>query len=125
MMVEKLLVYIAQMPETATTVTEYVEGYDKAEFLKDKRTQQAVVMNILIIGELTTKIAQNHINFAETNAGVPWSSMRNMRNRIAHGYYDIDFEVVWNTVSLSLPPLIKALNAIKRREYEAPRFPLL
>jgi uncharacterized protein with HEPN domain len=112
MMDEKLPVYIVQMLDAATTATEYVEGYDKADFLNDKRTQQAVVMNILIIGEIATKIVQNHNNFAETNAAVPWNSMRNMRNRIAHGYYDIDFEVVWDTVSLALPPLIKALSKI-------------
>jgi uncharacterized protein with HEPN domain len=109
---EKLLVYVAQMLDAATTATDYVEGYDKADFLNDKRTQQAVVMNILIIGEIATKIVQNHNSFAETNAAVPWNSMRNMRNRIAHGYYDIDFEVVWDTVSLSMPPLIKALSEI-------------
>ncbi len=112
MMDEKLPVYIAQMLDAATTATDYVEGYDKADFLNDKRTQQAVVMNILIIGEIATKIVQNHNSFAEANSAVPWNSMRNMRNRIAHGYYEIDFEVVWDTVSLSLPPLIKALRDI-------------
>lgn len=111
---EKLPVYIAQMLEAATTATAYVEGYDKSDFLNDKRTQQAVVLNILIMGEIATKIAQNHENFAAANTGVPWNSMRNMRNRIAHGYYEIDFEVVWDTASLSLPPLIKALKALNQ-----------
>lgn len=109
---DKLPVYITQMLECAITATEFVEGYDKADFLNDKRTMQAIVLNILIIGEVATKIVQNHPEFAEANSAVPWTSMRNMRNRIAHGYYEIDFEVVWDTVSLSLPPLIKALKRI-------------
>jgi uncharacterized protein with HEPN domain len=110
---EKLPVYIAQILDAATTAISYVEGYDKSDFLDDKRTQQAVVLNILIIGEVATKVAQNHPEFADANPTVPWNSMRNMRNRIAHGYYEIDFEVVWDTVSLSLPPLIEALKRIR------------
>jgi uncharacterized protein with HEPN domain len=109
----KLSVYIDQLLTASTSATSYVEGYDKDDFMGDKRTQQAVVLNILIVGEIATKIEQNHPKFAEVHANIPWSSMRNMRNRIAHGYFEIDFEVVWETVSLSLPPLIDALNAVK------------
>jgi uncharacterized protein with HEPN domain len=110
---DRLSVYIEQLLEASTTAFSYVEGYDKGDFMSDKRTQQAVTLNILIVGELATKIAQNHQEFAEAHVDIPWSSMRNMRNRIAHGYYEIDFEVVWETVSLSLPPLIQALQRIK------------
>ena len=110
----KLPVYIAQMLDAATTACSYVEGYDKADFLADQRTHQAVMLNVLIIGEVATKVAQNYPDFAAANSAVPWSSMRNMRNRIAHGYFDIDFEVVWETVSLSLPPLIDALHHLNQ-----------
>lgn len=106
---DKLPVYISQMLDAATTACSYVEGYDKDDFLADQRTQQAVMMNVLIIAEVATKIAQNYPDFAAANPNVPWSSMRNMRNRIAHGYFEIDFEVVWETVTSSLPPLIDAL----------------
>ena len=40
---------------------------------------------------------------------VPWRSMRGMRNRIAHGYFDINLEVVWDTVQIALPELLKVL----------------
>jgi uncharacterized protein with HEPN domain len=113
MMDEKLGVLISQMLDAAVTATHYVDGFSKEDFLADKRTQQAVVLNILIIGEVATKIAQNYPEFADANGEVPWTSMRNMRNRIAHGYYDIDFDVVWDTLSLSLPPLIGTLSSLK------------
>lgn len=107
--------YIEQLLDASMTATSYVEGQDKDDFMADKRTQQAVVLNILIVGEIATKIEQKHPEFAMAHSDIPWGSMRNMRNRIAHGYYEIDFEVVWETVSLSLPPLIAALNTIKNR----------
>ena len=111
---DKISVLVDQMLDAATTATSYVEGLSRGDFLSDKRTQQAVVLNILIIGELATKIAQEHSEFARAHDDIPWNSMRNMRNRIAHGYYDIDFDVVWDTLAFSLPPLIGTLSVIKR-----------
>uniref|UniRef100_UPI00313AD7D7 HepT-like ribonuclease domain-containing protein n=1 Tax=Pseudomonas sp. TH41 TaxID=2796405 RepID=UPI00313AD7D7 len=43
------------------------------------------------------------------NAQVPWRSMRGVRNRIAHGYFDINLEVVWDTVQAALPEFLKVL----------------
>jgi uncharacterized protein with HEPN domain len=63
-----------------------VEGLAKDDFLGDKRTQQAVIMNLIIIGEATTKIMDSYAEFTQTHAEMPWRSMRNMRNRMAHGY---------------------------------------
>jgi uncharacterized protein with HEPN domain len=84
----------------------------KAAFLLDKRTQQAVVLNILVIGEAATKIAQYHPQFVALHSEIPWQSMRGMRNKMAHGYFDIDLEVVWQTVQRSLPDLVAKLSAI-------------
>lgn len=44
---------------------------------------------------------------------VPWRSMRGMRNRIAHGYFDIDLDVVWDAVKSALPELLERLPAIR------------
>lgn len=44
---------------------------------------------------------------------VPWRAMRGMRNRIAHGYFDINLEVVWETVQTALPELLRKLPGTK------------
>ena len=82
---------------------------DKEDFLEDKRTQQAVIMNLIIIGEAATKLMDNHAEFTEIHSKVPWRSMRGMRNRIAHGYFDINLEMVWDTVQKALPELLNNL----------------
>lgn len=56
----------------------------KDDFLADKRTQQAVVMSFIIIGEAAAKVMDGYAQFAQTHADLPWRSMRNMRNRMAH-----------------------------------------
>ena len=84
------------------------------DFLADKRTQQAVIMSLIIIGEAATKVMEGYAAFTQAHAEVPWRSMRNMRNRMAHGYFDINLDVVWETVQEWLPALLKQLPAVRQ-----------
>lgn len=104
--------YIDHMRQAAIDACSFVEGLAKEDFLEDKRTQQAVVMSLIIIGEAATKVMDGYADFAKENAQVPWRGMRGMRNRIAHGYFDINLEVVWATVQTALPQLLQQLSVI-------------
>ena len=84
----------------------------QADFVQDKRTQQAVVMSLIVLGEAATKVMDQHPEFAAQHAQIPWRSMRGMRNRIAHGYFDINLEVVWDTVQSALPTLKRQLDTL-------------
>jgi uncharacterized protein with HEPN domain len=110
----RLLDYLDHMEQAATDACSFVDGLDKEDFLADKRTQQAVIMSLIIIGEAATKVIEGYDGFALSHPGVPWRSMRGMRNRIAHGYFDINLEVVWDTVQIALPDLLKQLAAIRQ-----------
>ncbi len=83
------------------------------DFLADKRTQQAVILNLVIIGEAATKLLKDYGKFLDRHPVVPWRSMKGMRNRIAHGYFDINLDVVWETVQTALPQLLERLPAIR------------
>lgn len=85
------------------------------EFVADKRTQQAIIMSLIIIGEAATKVMERHGEFTEKYPEIPWRSMRGMRNRIAHGYFDINLDVVWDTVQTALPMLLERLCAVRDR----------
>ena len=106
--------YLDHMLEAAQQACCYVEGLDKDEFLVDKRTQQAVILNLIIIGEAATKLLKDYSQFLDQHPDVPWRSMRGMRNRIAHGYFEIDLDVVWETVKTALPQLLERLPAIRK-----------
>ncbi len=109
----RLTDYLDHMQQAATDACSFVEGLAKEEFLEDKRTQQAVIMSLIIIGEAVTKIMDGYAEFTQAHAQVPWRSMRGMRNRIAHGYFDINLDVVWNTVQTALPELLKQLPSVR------------
>ena len=109
----RLADYLEHIQQAATDACGFVEGLAKADFLEDKRTQQAVVMSLVIIGEAATKVMDGYAEFTQVHAQVPWRNMRGMRNRIAHGYFDINLEVVWDTVQTALPQLLKQLPAVR------------
>lgn len=71
-------------------------------------------MSLIIIGEAVTKVMDGYAVFAPTHAQVPWRNMSGMRNRIAHGYFDINLDVVWDTVQTALPELLKQLPAVRQ-----------
>ncbi|ARO68727.1 DUF86 domain-containing protein [Xylella fastidiosa subsp. morus] len=106
--------YLEHMQQAATDACSFVEGLAKEDFLEDKRTQQAVIMSLIIIGEAVTKVMDRYAEFTQAHDQVPWRSMRGMRNRIAHGYFEINLDVVWDTVQSALPELLKQLAAVRQ-----------
>lgn len=104
--------YLTHIHQAAVDACNFVEGMTKEDFLADKCTLQAVIMSLIIIGETATKIMDSHIEFTNQHVAVPWRNMRGMRNRIAHGYFDINLDVVWDTVQKALPNLINYLPNI-------------
>lgn len=82
--------YLEHIIEAIGLARSHVEGLTKEEFMADKKTQQAVILNIIVIGEAATKIADESLEFAAKHSGIPWKQMRGMRNRMAHGYFEIN-----------------------------------
>lgn len=105
--------YLDHIIEAARLACSYLQGLGKEDFLADKRTQQAVILNIVVIGEAATKLLADHSAFLAMHPDVPWRNMKGMRNRIAHGYFDIDLDVVWETVQTALPELLARITAIR------------
>ncbi|MCY1461201.1 hypothetical protein D9M71_788300 [compost metagenome] len=108
----RLADYLGHMQQAAMDACGFIEGLDKVEFQEDKRTQQAVIRSLIIIGEAATKVMDGYAEFIQAHAQVPWRSMRGMRNRIAHGYFDINLDLVWETVKTALPELLTQLPTV-------------
>ncbi|MCI1010544.1 MAG: DUF86 domain-containing protein [Pseudomonas sp. PGPPP4] len=107
--------YLAHMQQAASEALGFIEGLTREDFLEDRRTQQAVVMSLIIIGEAATKLMAVDEAFTQAHPHIPWRSMRGMRNRIAHGYFDINLDVVWETVVTALPELLEQLRLLSGR----------
>lgn len=105
--------YLEHIHQAAADARSFVDGMTKEAFLDDKRTQRAVIMSLIIIGEAATKVMDGYSMFIQAHPEVPWRSMRNMRNRMAHGYFDINLDVVWETVQEWLPMLLEQLPTVR------------
>ena len=104
--------YLDHMAEAIALARSFTEGMTKPDFLADRKTQQAVILNLIVLGEAASKIALEFPEFTMAHPALPWQQMRGMRNRMAHGYFDIDLDVVWDTVQASLLALPRQMVAI-------------
>jgi len=109
---DRLAEYLKHMQQAATDACDFVEGLSKDQFLTDKRTQQAVIMSLVIIGEAATKLMDKSPEFVNGNPQLPWRQMRGMRNRIAHGYFAVNLDIVWDTTQTALPNLLNQLSGL-------------
>jgi uncharacterized protein with HEPN domain len=105
--------YLEHMLEAVRLARSHSNALTKAQFIEDKKTQQAVILNLLVIGEAATQLASRHADFVEQHPELPWKEMRGMRNRMAHGYFEINLDIVWDTVQQSLPVLEQQIIRIQ------------
>ncbi len=100
--------------ECAEKIINYTSDHTKTQFLNDQRTIDAVIRNFEIIGE-----AANRLPIASKSLlpNLEWNKMRGFRNRLAHDYFGIDYDLVWRTRDKLLPELISSLkNLLKITE---------
>jgi uncharacterized protein with HEPN domain len=106
--------YLEHIACSAADACEFVAGIEKPAFLSDRKTQRADVMCLVIVGEAASKLMDQYPDFVAQYPQVPWRSMRGMRNRIAHGYFEIDLDLVWDTLKEALPALLHDVRALQR-----------
>lgn len=104
--------YLGHIRQAVEEACDFVSGMSREEFQNDLRTQKAVEMNLVVIGEAASRVMDHHAEFTQRHPELPWREMRGMRNRMAHGYFEINLEVVWSTVQTALPALLAQLDAL-------------
>ena len=93
----------------ARLALEFRGGLEKAAFLTDLKTQAAVLHELLVLGEAAKRLSAA---FREEHPDVPWKAIAGMRDRLLHGYDDVDLDLVWKTVDADLPALVTRLEAL-------------
>jgi len=93
--------------EAIEKILRYTDGMDFEAFSADEKTQDAVLRNLTIIGEVAARISQAA---SAPMPDLPLDQMKGMRNIIVHEYFGVSLRVVWETVQADLPPLIPILK---------------
>ncbi|MDE2900254.1 MAG: DUF86 domain-containing protein [Chloroflexota bacterium] len=87
----------------------YTSELDQTGFVADRRTYDAVLRNLELIGEAATHIPEA---VRDAHQEIDWRSIIGTRNRIAHGYMGIDDDVVWDIVQTDVPDLLPKLRRL-------------
>ncbi|MBF0409502.1 MAG: DUF86 domain-containing protein [Candidatus Riflebacteria bacterium] len=106
--------YLDHILQAICRINRYVQGISEESFLTDEEKQDAVIRNIEVIGEAARNLERNFQDFAEQHSDVPWSDIYLMRNRLSHGYFSVDIELVWNTVKRDIPELEKQIKNLQK-----------
>ncbi|MDM7273679.1 HepT-like ribonuclease domain-containing protein [Sulfurihydrogenibium azorense] len=101
--------FLKDIISSMEAIEKFVEGMEFEDLVKDDKTSSAVIRKFEIIGEAARNIP-NRIR--EKYPQIPWKHMVGMRDRLIHGYFGIDYKLVWDTLKLEIPKLKPELQKI-------------
>jgi len=110
---QRLPDYLNHILEAIERIEEYVSKLDEMAFLGNKLVQDAVIRNFEVIGEASNNIEKRFPEFVAAHPELPLASAYQMRNAVAHGYFQVDFEILWKTIQRVLPDLHTKVEAIR------------
>jgi uncharacterized protein with HEPN domain len=101
--------YYLDMLKAAQAIQEYTQDMDKEAFRASRLHQDAVIRQIMVIGEAARQVSETGRNNTPT---IPWSQIIKTRNHLVHRYFRIDFEIVWGIVAEDIQTLISTLSPL-------------
>jgi uncharacterized protein with HEPN domain len=110
---QRLPDYLNHILEAIERIEEYVSELDEMAFLGNKLVQDAVIRNFEVIGEASNNIEKRFPEFVAAHPELPLTSAYQMRNAVAHGYFQVDFEILWKTIQRDLPGLHTKVEEIR------------
>ncbi|MCX7598445.1 MAG: DUF86 domain-containing protein [Armatimonadetes bacterium] len=112
MLPEEDRVRLQHMLDAGRAVIRFVQGRSRCDLDTDEMLLFALVRGLEIVGEAAAKVSDTT---RQSFLNIPWRLVVGMRNRLIHGYFDVDRDVLWNTVCEDIPPLVHELEQILSR----------
>ena len=94
--------FLEDIINSIINIEEFIKGSSFESFSKDKKTQSAVIRELEIIGEASKNMPRD---VRDTFHEVPWSDMSRMRDKLIHGYFIVNLEILWKTVKERIPEI--------------------
>jgi len=105
--------YLNDIFEEITNIMDFVRGFEYEDFVRDKKTINAVIRSIEVIGEAAKNMPAD---FKEKYNDIPWKDIAGMRDKLIHEYFGVDLEIVWKVVVDDIPLLKEKIERILEEE---------
>jgi uncharacterized protein with HEPN domain len=100
---------IQDIIESIHRITSYTEKISYDEFLKDYKSQDAVIRNLEILGEAVKLLS---VKIKEKYPHIPWKDITGTRDKLIHDYFGVNIDIVWNILKTELPTILPEIEKI-------------
>ncbi len=103
------LIRLRHMLDAAQRARRFIQGRERTDLEMDEMLSLAIVRLLEIVGEAAAHVSEP----VQTDLpAIPWRQITGARNRLIHGYFDVDLDIVWAILQNDLPPLIAQLEQV-------------
>jgi len=95
-------------------IAQYTHSLSYEEFVDDPKTQDAIIRNLEVIGEATKQISPQ---LKENYQSIPWKMIAGTRDRLIHGYFGVNIDIVWEIATIDVPVLKRRIKKIKKEYF--------
>jgi len=107
--------HLLDVAEAARAIGRFIAGHDAATFAADDLVHSAVCAKLAILGEAVRNLSPS---FTRAHPQIPWGQIVGTRNRITHGYDQVDYALVWQIARVDVPKLLNDVERILTSETE-------
>lgn len=102
-------ILFSDMLDCVDTIFEFTGGFSYEDFINDRKTRDAVVRNLQVLGEAANRVPKE---VREQFPQIEWMRIIRSRHILVHDYAGVDYEIVWRIIEVHLLPLKEALRNI-------------